>query len=280
MADPITATSLPADRLAALERTAVELARLAAVEITGAFGRAVAVGYKGAGADEAAPRDPVSEVDRRVEELVRARLAAEFPDHDVVGEELAPHRGAGGEFAWVIDPIDGTTNFVNGFPLFAAAVGVLHRGRPVVGATWCSTGHALRPGVYHARAGGPLGFEGEPLEIRRNLQVKRRLAGDPVGREHERWPWDARKLGSAAVECAFVAAGLLRAARFERPNVWDVAGGIALVEAAGGAVATRGADGAWRAFQSFGGPDELQGWRQPLAIGDAEAVELIGRTIG
>jgi myo-inositol-1(or 4)-monophosphatase len=66
---------------------------------------------------------------------------------------------------WAIDPIDGTTNFVNGFPLFAASIGMLHRGCPVVGAIWCSTSYALRAGVYHARAGGALRFEGEPLAL-------------------------------------------------------------------------------------------------------------------
>ena len=169
-----------AERLAEFERTAVDLARLAAVEITGALGRTLAVRYKGA-ETEAAPHDPVSEVDHRVEELIRARLAREFPDHDIVGEEFEAHQGSGGEFAWVLDPIDGTTNFVNGFLMFAASIGILHLGRPVVGVVWCSTSHALRAGVYHAHLGGSLLFDEEPLEVRRNLAIRRHLAGDPQG---------------------------------------------------------------------------------------------------
>lgn len=273
------ATTLAPDLLADLERTAVELARLAAAEITTALGRTLAVRYKGAGAEETAPRDPVSEVDHRVEELVRDRLAERFPGHDIIGEELDEHRGTSRDIVWVIDPIDGTTNFINGFPLFAASIGILHLGRPVVGALWCSTSHALRAGVYHARAGGPLSFDEAPLEVRRNVAVRRRLAGDPVGQEHEAWPWDARKTGSAAIECAFVAAGLLRAARLARPNVWDVAGGIALVQAGGGVVHTRG-EGGWRRFESFGSETEIRSWRQPLALGDREAVDLIARVTG
>ena len=54
-------------------------------------------------------------------------------------------------------------NFVNGFPLFAASIGVLHQGRPLVGAVWCSTSHALRAGVYHARAGGARWPTGRPM---------------------------------------------------------------------------------------------------------------------
>lgn len=269
----------PTELLAELERTAVDLARLAAAEITSALGRTLSVRYKGAEADEAAPRDPVSEVDQRVEELVRARLARDFPDHDIVGEEFEAHRGRSRDFAWVLDPVDGTTNFVNGFPLFAASMGVLHEGRPVVGALWCSTSHALRPGVYHAHLGGRLRFDDEPIELRRNQAVRRHLAGDPKGLEQTGLPWDMRKTGSAAIECAFVAAGLLRVARFERPNVWDVGGGIVLVEAVGGAVHTFASE-AWQPFTGFGGPDQLRTWRQPLLLGEPQAVDLARRDKG
>jgi myo-inositol-1(or 4)-monophosphatase len=272
---------LSEDTLSALERMAVELARLSAAEIATALGRTLAVRYKGADPDEVAPRDPVSEVDHKVEVLVRARLAERFPEHDIIGEEIDERHGRGHDIAWVIDPIDGTANFVNGFPLFAASIGVLHRGRPVAGAVWCSTSHALRAGIYHGRPGGALRFEDEPLEIRRNLAVRRHLAGEPEATADAGLPWDVRKTGSAAIECAFVAAGFLRVARFERPNVWDVGGGIALVRAAGGEARTRGARG-WEPLERFGtGPEgetqDLQTWRQPVIIGDPDAVERLCR---
>ncbi|HEX6143593.1 MAG TPA: inositol monophosphatase family protein, partial [Geminicoccaceae bacterium] len=183
------------------------------------------------------------------------------------------------DFVWVVDPIDGTTNFVDGLPLFAASIGVLFRGRPVVGALWCSTSHAIRAGVYHARAGGRLRFEDEPIEFKGGSGLRRHLAGMPSV-EHD-LPWDVRKTGSAAIECAFVAAGLLRVARFDAPNVWDVAGGIALVRATGGEVLTRG-PGGWERFDRFelmqaAGGSGLRPWRQPLIIGEPEAArELAG----
>ena len=151
---------------------------------------------------------------------------------------------------WAIDPIDGTTNFVNGFPLFAASIGVLHGGRPLVGAVWCSTSHALRAGVYHARAGGALCFEGEPLVLEPNESVRRHLAGEPRASADNSLPWDVRKTGSAAIECAFVAAGLLRVARFAQANIWDVAGGAALVRATAGDVRTKTAQG-WITLERF-----------------------------
>lgn len=262
--------------LAEIERTAVDLARLAGTEIQASLGRTLSVRYK-AGADpETLFRDPVSEVDHRTEVLIRARLDELFPTHGIIGEEQDEKPGDADEFVWAIDPIDGTTNFINGFPIFAASIGVLHRGRPVVGALWCSVSHALRPGVYHARQGGTLSFENELLERVAHPGVSRRLVGEPHAPAGYDPRWDVRKTGSAAIECAFVAAGLLHAARFETPNVWDVAGGIPLVEAAGFVVRTDGGAG-WRPFVDFreGGGNE-RAWRQPLLIGGAEAVRQMG----
>jgi len=81
---------------------------------------------------------------------------------------------------------------------------------------------------------------------RRNQAVRRHLAGEPWASPGGALPWEMRKTGSAAIECAFVAAGLLRVARFGRPHIWDVAGGMALVRAAGGEVRTKAPQG-WRA---------------------------------
>jgi len=269
--------------LVQIERMAVEVARLAGAEIVNALGGMLSIKYKtdaiakeGA---EATYRDPVSEVDHRVEVLLRARIAERFPSHDIIGEEINDRPGDRpyAEFVWAVDPIDGTANFINGFPLFAASIGVLYHGRPVVGAVWCATSHALRSGVYHAHVGAPLQFDEVPTDLKVNPSVQRRLAGDPGGGKNFGFLWDTRKTGSAAIECAFVAAGLLRVSRFERPNIWDVAGGLALVRAAGLDVYTI-EKGEWRTLDHFSGPDgDIRRWRQPLIIGDAPAVaELSG----
>jgi len=267
---------MPPDALLSeIEETALELARLAGTEIAGALGRTLALRYKRS-AEGAAPfRDPVSEVDHRIEVLIRARLADQYPEHAIIGEEIEAEPSGAHDFLWVIDPIDGTANFVNGFPLFAASIGVLHQGRPVIGALWCSTSHALRSGVYHARAGGGLCFEGEPLALEPNEAVRRHLAGEPRATTERDLPWDVRKTGSAAIECAFVAAALLRVARFGQPNLWDVAGGVALVQAAGGEVRTRSAQG-WVPLERFevkgSEPGSLRRWRQSVILGEAAAV--------
>jgi myo-inositol-1(or 4)-monophosphatase len=279
------APSLSRELLAEIGATAVELARLAGAEIENTLGKVLAVEYKGAAADAALLRDPVSEVDRAVELLIRARLADRFPGHDILGEESEERPSRESEFVWAIDPVDGTTNFVNGFPLFAASIGVLHRHRPIAGAVWCSASHALRAGVYHAFEGGRLHFEGDAIDHVGNPAVRRWLAGEPEATSAEGLPWDVRKTGSAAIECAFVAAGLLRVARFERPNVWDVAGGMALVRATAGTILTDAGEG-WQVFDRFdairhstAALADLRHWRQPLILGEAEAASLLAQGI-
>jgi myo-inositol-1(or 4)-monophosphatase len=264
-----------------IEQVAIELANLAGAEIIAALGGILKVRYKTGAAEKekarALWRDPVSEVDGKVEELIRVRLGKHFPDHDIIGEEMEHRPSFGNDFVWAVDPIDGTTNFVNGFPMFAASVGVLHRGRPIVGAVWCSTTHALRAGIYHATTATKLRFEGRDVTPKVNPAVRRRLAGVPVATPED-GGWETRKTGSAALECALVAAGLLEVARFASPNLWDVAGGVALVQAAGGVVHARSGD-RWELMQAFDAPQRSDGkpdlryWRKPIAVGPADAVK-------
>jgi myo-inositol-1(or 4)-monophosphatase len=259
--------------LAEIESIAVELAQLGGTEIRAALGGMLRIKYKGADDETVVFKDPVSEVDGRVETLIRERLAECFPSHDIIGEEIDHRPSLGHDFLWAVDPIDGTANFINGFPLFASSVGILHRGRPVVGAVWCSTSHALEPGVYHATVGGPVRFNGVPLANKANPAIKRRLGGEPHATTGAVHGWDGRKTGSAAIECAFVAAGMLEMAWFERPNIWDVAGGLALALAAEQAIDEHGDDG-WRRFDSFtDGETDPGRWSAPIALGDETSLQ-------
>jgi myo-inositol-1(or 4)-monophosphatase len=273
------AAKLTRTELKDIETVAVELAALAGAEIARAFGSILTVRYKSkTEGGEISLRDPVSEVDGRIETLIRGRIRERFPDHDIIGEEMKDRLGRAHEFLWAVDPIDGTTNFVNGFPIFAASIGVLREGRPVVGALWCSISHALRAGIYHAADGGPLRFDGDNVTSKLNPAVRRRLAGMPEPIASAESGWETRKTGSAAVECALVAAGLMQVARFASPNIWDVAGGLALVAA--GRCEARVHDGqAWvpmRGFAPMRGPEgieDLRHWHGALIVGTAEAVQ-------
>lgn len=102
-------------------------------------------------------RTPVSEVDIACEELARSLIRNKFPDHGIVGEELGTEN-PDAEFVWTIDPIDGTQNLVNRIPTFGTILGLLHRGRPILG--WIDhpvLGEFLRggPGIGAVRNGTP-----------------------------------------------------------------------------------------------------------------------------
>lgn len=261
------ASDIAPSLLVELETLAVDLAALGGAQILAALGGVLTVQYK---SDDVVPerlKDPVSNIDRAVEKAIRLQLAERYPDHAIVGEEMAVRSGRNPDFVWAIDPIDGTSNFVNGFPLFASSVGLLYRGRPIIGALWCSASHCLNSGIYHCRPGSGLQFDGFPLVRRANPMVRRGLSGEPSPRDGLA-PWDSRKTGSAAIECAFGAAGLLRVAYFESPNLWDVAGGLALANAAGLNILEH--DGSrWQAFDGFGTRAEnLASWTRPIILGE------------
>jgi myo-inositol-1(or 4)-monophosphatase len=258
-----------------LETLAVDLAALGGAQILAALGGLLTVHYKGDNVDTERLKDPVSNIDRVVEEMIRLRLAERYPDHAIVGEEMAVSPGRDPDFVWAIDPVDGTSNFVNGFPLFASSVGLLYQGRPIIGALWCSASHRLTSGIYHCRPGSGLQFDGVPFVRWSNPMVRRGLSGEPTPRAGPA-PWDSRKTGSAAIECAFGAAGLLRVAYFESPNLWDVAGGLALATAAGLKILEH--DGShWQAFDGFGARgDNLASWTRPLILGEpSEATAMV-----
>ncbi len=256
-----------------LEETAYDLAVLAGEWLIDALGREIVVRYKDDERGIMMPHDVVSQVDDEVEALIRRRLAARHPDHAVLGEEGGFGGAIGSRFTWTIDPIDGTTNFVNGLPLYSSAIGVLFDGQPVAGAVWCTTSHALRPGVYHAHHGGDLRFEGVRVlsDGQRVVGRRRRVSTAPAPYKLREPGWDHRGIGSIALESALVASGALASARTTRARSWDVAPGIVLARAGGREVWTRGGE-RWEPFESF---DDARIWSQPLLFGDADAVTAL-----
>jgi myo-inositol-1(or 4)-monophosphatase len=258
-----------------LADAAARLAQLAGEYIVAACLRPPDVEFKPPDLEGAPNSNPVSATDHAVEHLIRERLAEEFPAHAVIGEEHGVSAGRNSPFAWVIDPVDGTTNFVNGLPLFASSIGVLYHGWPVAGAIWCSCAHTLAPGVYHASASGPLQFEGAVLR-RRPRGEWRGLASEPGRAPTYGALWDTRVLGCSTLEFAFVAAGLLSFAYLSHPKLWDVAAGLALLQAAG-CRAIRAGAASGDTLLYFGTPgsdlESLSHWSEPILLGDELALE-------
>ncbi|HEX6511919.1 MAG TPA: inositol monophosphatase family protein [Chloroflexota bacterium] len=190
--------------------------------------------------------DPVTEHDRRTEETIRRALASAAPESRVCGEEL----GGGGEaeLVWFVDPIDGTNNFVSGIPLFCISIGAVWRGELAAGVVYdpvrrelfsatregafCNGARLTASGAQHEREAMLVtsypthrAWTFAPKDGRSDLQ----RFGEMVQRFRA-----VRRLGSATLALAYVAAGRVDVGFFEAIHPWDVAAGILLVRAAGG----------------------------------------------
>ncbi|MBI2887135.1 MAG: inositol monophosphatase [Chloroflexi bacterium] len=230
--------ALDAAFLAELEARAVGYARGAGDILLRHFDSSLEVRYKSGG-----KHDPVTNADRESEEYLRAAISAAYPDHSILGEEGDDHQGSGTDFLWVLDPLDGTTNYLNRLPFFAVSVGVLYRGEPVAAAIYVPTSGLLQEGVFHARLGGPTSLDGNPVQVASNPTPQpSQLTSLPAhywrrmrfSGEIRRAPGEVRALGSIALELALTASGTLQYAIFDFPRIWDVAAGVLLVKQAGG----------------------------------------------
>ncbi|HVB98607.1 MAG TPA: inositol monophosphatase family protein [Candidatus Dormibacteraeota bacterium] len=191
--------------------------------------------------------DLVTQADVRSERLITARLRAAFPDHRIVGEELGETVEAEGasRYRWLVDPLDGTTNFAHGFPVFAVSIGLLEEDEPVVGVVY----HPSADEMFSARRGGGARLNGEPIHV---SQVDRLAAGllgtgFPTHKRSEtpnmRYYWEytlrshgVRRAGAAALDLCSVACGRFEAFWEFGLKPWDTAAGILLVREAGGLV--------------------------------------------
>lgn len=191
------------------------------------------------------PTDLVTRADRMSEELIVGLLRERFPGHGILAEEGTLH--AGEEYRWIIDPVDGTTNFTHGVPLFAVSIGLEHRGRLTAGVIYHPSmgemfyadrgrGAFLRAnGMDEALAVSEIGTVAEAV-VATGLPYDIRDTGSNVANIDRlvRVAREVRILGAAALHLAYVAAGRIEAFWEPALNPWDLAAGALLVEEAGG----------------------------------------------
>ncbi|MHC4821811.1 MAG: inositol monophosphatase family protein [Planctomycetota bacterium] len=191
------------------------------------------------------PRDLVTRADGASERLILSALSKEFPDDAVIAEETSPETVREGR-VWVIDPLDGTVHYAHGIPLFSVSIGFMVDGVPVAGAI-----HApmLRE-TWSAALGEGATLNGEPVSVSPATDLSRAVLGTGFAyRRNEvaennidnvrRMILEARglrRLGSAAVDLAFVATGRYDGFWELWLSPWDVCAGIVLVQEAGGVV--------------------------------------------
>ena len=194
-------------------------------------------------------QDFVSEADTQVELLVRQRLSEAFPDDAIVGEEHEPKPGTSG-FTWVIDPIDGTTNFVNGIPAWTVVIAGVAQARAQIGVI-VDPCHDER---YVAIKGQGATLNGQPLALKGGLTLRDGSIGVGFSNRVRTDGIDAlvsallgtgsvfHRNASGALSLAYVAAGRLLGYSEEHMNAWDCLAGQLLVAEAGGGVEVQDAD--------------------------------------
>ena len=274
-----------------LETHATKLAREAGALLLDYFQQDLRVEYKSKG-----HQDPVTEADRASEALLIDGIAARFPNHGILSEERPETIGADADLLWVLDPLDGTTNFVNRYPCFGVSVGVLHRGVPVVAALFIPSPVATAGQVLHARLKGGAFLDDTAIHVFDKEEPTRAgLLTMPayfwsqfrISRDMARRLGDVRTTGSIAYEMALVAAGVFQYAAFGAPKIWDVAAGVLIIKEAGGeALLRKSRPRRWEPLLSFLEPDaglpsdgDLRKWATGLLVGNPSVADFVARNL-
>jgi len=202
------------------------------------FGHSHPIEYKG-------EFNPVTEVDRLCEQAIVKMILDVFPEHDILTEE-SPFEGKGSPWRWIIDPIDGTTNYFHGFPCFCVSIGLEVEGEINLGVVYLPTLHEL----FHAERGKGAFLNSERIAVSRIDRLDRSLlcTGFPYDvHEHVDFylryfrqfmvkSFGIRRPGSAAIDLSYLAAGRFDGFWEFKLHAWDVAAASLLITEAGGKV--------------------------------------------
>jgi len=189
--------------------------------------------------------DLVTEVDIKCEKAITEIIRAEYPNHDILAEEFS-NRNEGSPFKWVIDPLDGTTNYAHGFPIYCTSVALTYGGAPVAGAVYDPT----RDEMFSAIEGRGAELNGAPIHVSKEPELIKSLLATG-------FPYDIkttkqnnlkqfadfamrsqaiRRPGAAAIDLCYVACGRLDGFWEFHLKPWDIAAGALIVTEAGGTV--------------------------------------------
>ncbi len=214
---------------------AIDIAREAGALLADYAGRNVGFELKG-------DFDLVTAADRASEKLIVERLTKLYPSHGIVAEEGGGHEGAS-EFRWYVDPLDGTTNFAHGFPVFNVTLALEQEGEMIAGVIF----DPCRQELFATERGGGAQLNGRPIHVSKVMRLQDSLVstGFPSRRRHQNVnihfyhqlamaTHGVRRCGAAAIDLAWVACGRLDAFWEFGLQPWDLAAGRLLVAEAGG----------------------------------------------
>src|SRR5579862_7372197 len=213
------------------------IAREAGALLMEFFHQNVKIEYKG-------DANLVTEADRKSETLIRERILSRWPGHEILGEEQGL-RGSGGDYRWYVDPLDGTTNFAHGFPVFCVSIGLEHKGQLVMGVVYDPT----RDELFAAERGAGAFLNDKRIHVSSTRRLAESLVatGFPSHKRHKNpniffyhqitlRSHGVRRAGSAALDLCCVASGRFDGFWEFNLNPWDTAAGVLLVEEAGGTI--------------------------------------------
>jgi myo-inositol-1(or 4)-monophosphatase len=195
--------------------------------------------------------DLVTDVDVQSEQEVSAALLGAFPTHTILGEEGGLTGGADRRFRWIVDPLDGTTNYTHGFPFFCVSIGLEVDGRLLLGVVYAPYLDEL----FVAERGAGATLNGAPAHVSHTSELRQSMVTTGFPYERQALPralrsFEAlshqaqavRRLGSAALDMCYVACGRFDAYWEHQVKAWDLAAGAVIVTEAGGQLsATDGA---------------------------------------
>lgn len=192
------------------------------------------------------PWDLVTEADKESEQVILREISADFPSHQILSEEAGFNFAKAQDYLWVVDPLDGTTNYTHQYPMVSVSIGLLYKGKPVLGVVY----NPIHQENFFAVKGRGAFLNGSPIRVSKTPTISRSLLC--TGFAYSRQVFDdnnyaefchithisqgVRRGGSAALDLAYVAAGRLDGFWELGLKPWDIAAGIILIEEAAGKV--------------------------------------------
>jgi len=224
-------------------KDSARIALLAGALLTERFHSEFSVHFKGEARN--GETDLVTEVDRASQDLIEREIRARYPGHGILAEEGLDEKGPG-DYTWIVDPLDGTTNYVHGFPVFSVSIAVALRGETICGVVF----NPVSGEIFQGLKGGGATLNSVPVRVSGTALLGRSLLGtgfpydirntsetnlDHFNRFATRTQ-GIRRCGSAALDLCMVAAGRLDGFWELNLKPWDMAAGALIVEEAGGKV--------------------------------------------
>lgn len=217
----------------------IQISKIAGEIIREGFGKNFSIEYK------TNLSNLVTEIDKKSEETIINFVKKEFPTHSVLAEETGSHK-ASSEYLWVVDPLDGTSNFAHGFPIFSVSIGVQKNNETICGVVY----DVMNDIVYSSEKGSGAFRNEQKIFVSENDDIRKSMivTGFPYNvaenPDHvfERFiaflktARAVRRLGSAAIDFCYVASGVFDGFWEVHLNPWDLCAGKLIVEEAGGLV--------------------------------------------